>query len=455
MNDSAHPESRPPRDPSQVVPCPACGHQVAVTFLAPFRQPLATIAWPGSEEEAKAMKQLPLSFVRCVDCGHVFNRDFCYAEVPYQDKPNLMFNRGATWTSHLIQTAELLAGYLPTGGTVVEIGCGEGHLLRHMAVQRRDARFLGFDPSGAFQSEGLFQGLSELFLPEVHLEHYQPDLLICRHVLEHLLNPLGFLQSIQFNASRLNLRTRVFIETPCIDRALETGRLVDFYYEHHSHFTTQSFTRMVQRTSHEIDLLTHSYNREVISGMFRVGNHSQAVEIGNQAADFRLQTQLGRELLAIQLDQILAQGKRIALWGGTGKASVFINHYRLDARRFPIVVDSDPQKWDTHVPGQGQKIRPSSFLKQHPVDILVIPMAWRAHDVVLEMHEAGIQCDQVLIEYQGVLVDFLRDQHPYSTTDLPPHRCLPSPHYHPQRGAYWDGQSAAQASGSTDQPQRL
>ena len=223
------------RKPIQV-PCPACSYHVAVTFIDPYRQPLATVAWPGSEEEAKAMKQLPLSFVRCVDCGHIFNRDFRYEEVPYSKKPHLMFNQGTTWTSHLIQTADMLLGYLNKDSIVVEIGCGEGHLLRHMASKRKDCRFIGFDPNASFETDGLFEGHSELFLPEVHMESLQPDLIISRHVMEHLINPLGFLQSIQFNASRLDLRTRVYIETPCIDRALETGRVGDFYYEHNSHY---------------------------------------------------------------------------------------------------------------------------------------------------------------------------------------------------------------------------
>ncbi len=429
-----------PRNVASVTPCPACGHQLAVTFLEPFRQPLATIAWPKSEEQAKAMKQLPHLFVRCVDCGHVFNRDFCYDEVPYCEKPNLMFNQGLTWTNHLIQTADMLLAYVPPGGTVIEIGCGEGHLLRHMAAKRHHCRFVGFDPSGAFATDGLFEGRSELFLPEQHIEQWQPDLLICRHVLEHLINPLGFLQSIQFYATRFNLRTRVYIETPCIDRAIENARLVDFYYEHHSHFTTQSFTRMVQKTSHEIDLLTHNYNREVISGIFRVGSQHQWIEIDHQARDFRTQSSISEDLVAIQLEQMVGQGRQMAIWGGTGKAAVFINRYRLDAKRFPLVVDSDPDKVDTYVPGQGQRIRYRDYLRHNPVDVIIIPMAWRAQDVLLEMHEAGISCQQVLIEHQGVLVDFHRDQHPYATGEPFPKTSAPSnpsPHYNPQKTAYW------------------
>src|SRR5258707_14571963 len=73
--------------------CPACGHHVAVPFFS-GHQPLATVAWPKSAAEARAMPKLPLDFMRCVDCGHVFNAAFDYAAVPYSEKPNLMFNKG-------------------------------------------------------------------------------------------------------------------------------------------------------------------------------------------------------------------------------------------------------------------------------------------------------------------------------------------------------------------------
>ncbi len=98
----------------------------------------------------------------------------------------------------------------------------------------------------------------------------KPDLVISRHVLEHLVNPLGLLQTTAFAVALAGLATRVFIEVPCIDRAIETGRTEDFYYEHNSHFTTESFTRMLHRTSNVVEMLLHGYSREIISGLVKL-----------------------------------------------------------------------------------------------------------------------------------------------------------------------------------------
>ena len=186
--------------------CPACGHHVAVLFFDGGNQPLATIAWPRSNLEARAMPALPLSFVRCVDCGHVYNKDFDYAHVPYSDKPNLMFNRGFIWNEHLSRVRDVVLAKLPAKPVVVEIGCGEGHFLRSLAEARPEGRYIGFDPNGNVDTVNKrVEARRELFDPGTHLSSCRPDMVISRHVLEHLINPLGFLQRLAFSAGWLGM----------------------------------------------------------------------------------------------------------------------------------------------------------------------------------------------------------------------------------------------------------
>jgi Methyltransferase domain/C-methyltransferase C-terminal domain len=393
--------------------CPACGHHVSVVFLDKQYQPLATVAWPNSEEEATSMAALPLAFVRCVSCGHVYNREFDYAQVPYSEKPNLMFNQGHIWRRHLDRTCDLLLDYLPERPRVVEVGCGEGHLLRAMAERRPAGQYIGFDPNATTNSGGLFEPRAELFIPQTHVAQLCPDVIISRHVLEHLVNPLGFLQAVGFAVSLANIESRVFIEVPCVDRVFESGRVVDFYYEHNSHFTTESFTRMLQQTSGTLEMLIHSYNREVISGLVRLGGDRKSSQFARQASEFREGARRAKVQIGRQLNELASSGRSVAIWGGTGKAAAFINYFRVDARRFPFVVDSDPNKVGTHVPGQGQKICSAKELIGNPVDTIIVPMQWRARDVLQEMQAEGITCQHVLIEHQGQLIDFQEHPHPY------------------------------------------
>ncbi|MCA9211997.1 MAG: methyltransferase domain-containing protein [Planctomycetales bacterium] len=393
--------------------CPACADQVAVPFLDEETQPLATVAWPKTSEEARMMKKLPLAFVRCVNCGHVYNSKFHYEEVPYSDKPNLMFNQGTGWSKHINRVCNLLLEYLPPDPVVVEIGCGTGHLLQALAKQHPNGRYIGFDPNVEFQKVGSVEFRGELFNPSQHIAELSPDILVSRHVLEHLMNPLGFLQTIAVASNWTRSTVRLYTEVPCIDRALETGRIVDFYYEHNSHFTTNSFMSMFRRSGGTVEMLVHNYNHEVLSGLVSFGSEHRTIDIAHAAGSHREAARRAKLNVGQQLSELFESGSRVVIWGGTGKAAAFMNYFNVDAERFPLVVDSDKSKWGTFVPGTGQQIVSRDELLSNPVDIVIIPMQWRARDVAEEMEGAGISCREILIEHEGRLIDFNKDVHPY------------------------------------------
>lgn len=408
------PANAPLSDIIQNCTCPACGHHVAVTFYDGGNQPLATVAWPRSADEARSMKRLPLSFVRCVDCGHVYNRDFNYADVPYSEKPNLMFNQGIVWSDHLRHVREIILKRLPASPVVVEVGCGEGHLLRALAEARPDGRFIGFDPSNAINTgAGLIEARRELFLPDRHLSELRPHLIISRHVLEHLMNPLGFIQAIAFAASWEDVETRLLIEVPCIDQVIQMGRTVDFFYEHNSNFTTISLERLLARCASRVELVERGYNGEVVFGLAHFRRQHDQVAFAREAVSFRDFTRQAQRQIVADIDALAESGKTVAIWGGTGKAAAFINQFGLDAARFPLVVDSDSDKVGTFVPGMGQEIRFRDELRQTPVDVILIATQWRAADIVLEMERHGIRCDAIVIEHAGRLIDYFSAAHPY------------------------------------------
>ncbi len=128
---------------------------------------------------------------------------------------------------------------------------------------------------------------------------------------------------------------------------------------------------------------------------------------------FRDNARRATEVIVRELAEVSSSGKSVAVWGGTGKAAAFMNTYQVDRQRFPVVVDSDPDKEGTFVPGQGQEIRSRDYLLTHPAEVIIIPMQWRATDIVQEIEHAKISYDRVLIEHQGRLIDFHKEVHPY------------------------------------------
>ena len=260
------------------------------------------------------MARLPVDFVRCVECGHVYNPAFDYAQVPYSDKPNLMFNRGALWSQFLEDTIDKMLHVVSDNPTVVEIGHGDGSLIAALAEVRPEGRFVGFDPHGATRAEGNLELRAALFEPEKHLAELRPDLVVSRHVLEHLNSPLAFLQRIAFAAARLGREQLAYFEVPCVDRALATGRTVDFYYEHNSQFSTQSFRKMLSRCGATINSVGHGYGGEVIYGFVALGGQQRRLQIADEARAFLEAADAGLKTITIQLDELVASGACVAIW---------------------------------------------------------------------------------------------------------------------------------------------
>lgn len=401
------------RLPYREATCPACGHHVAAPFFDGGRQPLATLSWPSTAAEAQGLSRFPLNFVRCLDCGHVFNESFDYNQVPYSQKPNLMFNGAINWSQFLQDIRGKILSQLLEGSVVVEVGHGDGSFLEALAMAHSSGRYIGFDPNGAAQTRDGVELRAELFDATQHLAELRPHVVISRHVLEHLVNPLGFLQGLSLATSIAGLNTMAYFEVPCIDQAIASRRSVDFYYEHSSQFTTDSFTRMLSRSVREIIEIGHGYGGEVIYGLVRLGVPSTTLQGLKSAWQFSDDAANAQNVISEQLSEIYQSGKRVAIWGGTGKSAAFICRHGVDCERFPVVVDSDMAKVGTFVPGTGQEIRRPDYLLVYPVDIIVVPPQWRAADIILEMTQVGIRMDVVLIEHRGRLINFHDDDHPY------------------------------------------
>jgi len=364
--------------------CPACGHHVAVPLFRSEAEPA-------------------LDVVRCVDCGHAFNA----AAASHADPQHRTFSGGPGWPEHVRAVRDEMLGRLPAAPVVVEVGHGDAQFLTALAEARPAGRYVGFDPHGATDAGHPAIDLRrEHFVAARALAELSPHVIVNRYVMEYLAHPLGFIQEFAFAAAASGIQPVLYLEVPCIDRALEKGRTFHFDHRHTSYFTTASFMRMLSRCGPVEQRIGHGYHGEVVYAFVRLGRGQAQVEHARAAETFRGEARESLGRLRRQLDALAASQRSVAIWGGTGAAAGFIAQAGMDARRFPLVVDSDAATVGTMVAGTGQEIRSPDWLRAHPVDVVIIPMHRRAHDIVREMAAADIRCDTILIEDRGRLIDY-------------------------------------------------
>ncbi len=393
--------------------CPVCGSSLHFNFFDGGCKPLATLGWPTTLNSALSMERHPLNYVQCSQCTHIWNKDFSYRNVPYTEKPNRMFNAGSHWKNYIYALQAKLAATLPNSPTVIEIGCGEGHFIRGLAKQFNGrGKFVGFDPNGSDESGREIDFVPDYFEAERDIKKFKPDLIIMRHVLEHIEAPKQFVEKIAYWSSCVEKPVFFAAETPCVDKALTTGRIVDFFYEHPSQFTSKSFATLL-KSSGKINWVEKGYGEEVIAGVIRLGLSDRVIKQVDLAKKFFERAKIGESTVKEQLYKLSEDQRVIVIWGGTGKAATFMQHYDLTKEKFPVVVDSDKDKIGTFVAGVGQKIKSPSEIQNDDEKIIIIPSQWRAKDIQMEIKKMGLLYCKILIEYRGDLVDFERDNHPY------------------------------------------
>jgi hypothetical protein len=369
-------------------------------IYSPGPQPLMALGLPRSEAEAKAKPLYPMNYYECAFCGHVFNADFDYAKVPYEDDSNLMFNKGSGWRDHIEAMARLLSRHMEGRGdaTVIDIGAGDGDflvMLREIYSQTRGPRLLAFEPGIEAQTcrdKGL-ETVADYFVPQRDIPMSKPTHLACRHVLEHLQEPRDFVAEIAYYANKNGRRQIMFAEVPCITKGLRDRRIGDFLYEHVGNFTQRSLQVMFESAGWRTYSTGLAYNDEVVTW---IGDTRGAggVPEPTHAEAFRKDVWKTHANVMATLTSLRQDGFWTAYWGGTGKGAAFLNAYQITGG---IVVDSDPNKVGLFVPGTGQEIRLSDWLVKNPVHTIIITTRWRAADIYAEIQAKGIRYEQLLV----------------------------------------------------------
>lgn len=386
--------------------CLACGSTQRYPIYNPENQPLAALSLPRSQQEAIASPRYPLEFYACALCGHVYNGAFDYSKVPYQQDSNRMYNSGSGWQVYIQEMIGRLHGKFDfTGYTVLEIGCGNGHFLTSLRQKIPSLRCIGFEPGidpQNIEDKGL-EIVNDYFVPERDLPRFRPDLLVCRHVLEHLDAPRDFVAGITYWGNMHGMLPYLLAEVPCIDKAIAQARINDYLYEHVSNFTAGSFRTMLELAHYDIHEYGTAYDDEVLITLAKPRAMPQLAGIRHASQTCHDAIAAQRDTVYQSLEKLRVRGKKIAFWGGTGKGASFLNGFGIKYTEFPLVVDSDKHKTGRFVPGTGQEILPPEHLLQSPADVIVITTQWRAMDICDEIKRRGIACGEIYVVRNGIL----------------------------------------------------
>lgn len=385
--------------------CPICASANLESIMQIPQLPiLSNVLWDRREDALAApLGDVHLAF--CMTCGHVFNQAFNPAALDY----HVPYENSLHFSPHFQKYATSLARHLVDqydlhGKSIVEIGSGKGDFLRLVCEYGGNVG-TGFDPSYEPAPEDAHPAVT--LIRDIYSERYatyQADLIISRHVLEHLYQPAEFAASLR-RAIGDRPGAVVFIEVPNFAYMLRDTAIWDIIYEHFSYFSPQSLSELFTRSGFTILSLGDAYAGQFLyieaqSGAAR-GTRSPAPEIPplstlwNEAVRFAARGQAKRMLWNEQLSRMRDAGQRVVIWGAGSKGITFLN--MLDAcEEIDYIVDLNPRKWNRFVTGSGQRIVAPEFIQTYRPDTIIVMNPIYQHEIHALVNQLGLKAELIL-----------------------------------------------------------
>lgn len=340
--------------------CPVCGSTKVEGFLRRDGVPVHQNLVLRDPAEAGAARRGDLAMTACAACGFVFNAAFEPSLLAYGEDYDNTQDCSPAFASHLGALADrIVSGCGVRGARVVEVGCGKGGFLRRLVEADPGNTGVGFDPShqgplselgGRLRFERRFYDASCAGVPA--------DAVVCRHVIEHVADPVALLRSIR-SALDGSPGAKVFFETPCVDWILRGGVIWDFFYEHCSLFTLSSLTTAFEVAGFEVVERRHIFEGQYLWLEARPSSaRLPAPDPGEIPALAREFTRSEPLALARWREQALTARKegKIAIWGAGAKGATFANLVDPKRKIVDCLIDVNPGKQGAFLAGTGHPI---------------------------------------------------------------------------------------------------
>jgi SAM-dependent methyltransferase len=342
--------------------CPLCSSSNLAAFLQRSQVPVHQNLILASRDAARSMIRGELHLMACEDCGFVFNRSFDLSRLAYgQDYDNTQAC-SAYFDAYLDGLVkDLINRHGIRNSTVVEVGCGKGQFLRKLvSFPGANNKGFGFDPSYVGADTDLEGRLvfRRCYYDDTCVD-VAADVVVCRHVIEHVPDPMAILRSVHAAVARSS-KALVFFETPCVEWILQNRVVWDFFYEHCSLFTAASLTVAFERAGFSVERTSHVFGGQYLWLEARVANEHSSTErrFPETAA---LARAFGTDEMALRQKWLhrlveLKAGGGVALWGAGAKGATFANLIDPECTLIDCVVDLNPNKQGRYIPGTGHAI---------------------------------------------------------------------------------------------------
>jgi len=358
--------------------CSLCESDALFVFAERARVPVHQNVPADTVGAARGTPRGDLRLACCRSCGFITNLDFDTRLVNYRAG----YDNDQTYSPVFeAYTQGLISSLIDAGcknAFVLEIGPGQGQFLRRLCAEGRN-RGQGFDPAyigPESTDDGRVTFVREHYRGQVPSE--TPDVVVCRHVLEHVADPMTLLRSIRDGIAG-DRPVHIAFEMRTVGWVLEKMMVQDFFYEHCSYFTESSlrfafehagFTRVATQATFEGQYLWATAEFDPSGPPPKPRRDPGAVV--HAVERYQRYAESNGAALQAKIEQLRAAGP-VAIWGAGAKGVTYLNMVDPDGDRIDCTVDVNPKKQGKFVAGTGHPIvSPQQMLARGVRGVLVM-----------------------------------------------------------------------------------
>ncbi|MHC4983007.1 MAG: class I SAM-dependent methyltransferase [Planctomycetota bacterium] len=337
----------------------------------------------------------------CRGCGYIYNAAFIPALAKYAPG----YENAQHFSARFRRYAEALAARLVDRlalrrKRIIEIGCGDGYFLR-LLCQMGANTGVGFDPSHRQQDPFQIAAGEVSFRSACYSSADQDvpaDLICCRHVLEHIAEPLRFLSELREAVGGRD-HIHLYFEVPNALQVLRGSAIWDVLYEHCAYFHPAALTRLFTRAGFAPLSTWRTYEGQFLAllakpasgtGRRKAANTpvSKALEvsIGTFASRFNRRASHWRKYLK----GLRAESRQAVFWQAGSRGVTLLNAMDRSEELVRYVVDINPRKQGRYIPGSAQQIVAPELLRRHrPAAVVIMNPVYRT-EIGENLNKLGI-----------------------------------------------------------------
>lgn len=393
--------------------CRACGTDLKHTLVDLGLSPLANSYVPLDHESATD-KGYPLHARVCSECFLVQVDDV----VP----PSDIFSHYAyfssyssSWVEHARKYAEYAAERLALtkSSLVVEVASNDGYLLQHFVA--KDIPVLGVEPAANVAAEAEKKGVRSLVAffgketaQKIVSDFGYANLTAANNVLAHVPDINDFVAGFAEVLADDGVAT---FEFPHLLNLLEKTQFDTIYHEHFSYLSLYAVEKCFVANGLKVfdveELQTHGGSlrvwaqkasgiRQETEALKNLRGKEEASGINTLACyeGFETKVQSIRDDLLSFLKKAKAEGKTVAAYGAAAKGNTLLNYCAINSDLIDFVVDANPHKQNTLLPGSRIPVHAPEKLKEAKPDyVLILP--WNLQNEIMKdvdyVHQWGGQ----------------------------------------------------------------